>query len=48
MRKILYALSNSGVEYTQGMNYILLYIIIFCLESLGLKESTFDAMSPES
>lgn len=36
MRKILYALSNSGVEYTQGMNYILLYIIIFCLESLGL------------
>lgn len=41
MRKVLFALSNSGVEYAQGMNYILLYIFIFCLESLGIDETTF-------
>lgn len=48
MRKILYALSNSGVEYTQGMNYILLYVIIFCLESIGLREDTFEALTVEN
>ena len=36
---MLYASSNSGIEYTQGMNYILLNIIIFGLESIGVNES---------
>ena len=41
---MLYASSNSGIEYTQGMNYILLNILIFSLESIGVKESNIDAL----
>lgn len=39
LKKILYALSNSGIEYSQGMNYILLNIIIYCLDSIGIKNA---------
>ena len=42
LRKILFALSNSGVEYSQGMNYILLSVIIFCLESLGIGKDNIE------
>ncbi len=41
---MLYASSNSGIEYTQGMNYILLNILIFSLESIGVKESNIDVL----
>lgn len=44
MRKILLALSNSGVEYSQGMNYILVNVIIYCLESIGIGEAGIDEM----
>jgi len=44
LRKMLYASSNSGIEYTQGMNYILLNIIIFSLESLGINEKNIDGL----
>lgn len=44
LRKMLYASSNSGIEYTQGMNYILLNIIIFSLESIGICELNIEAL----
>jgi hypothetical protein len=39
LRKVLFALSNSGIEYSQGMNYILLNVIIYVLDSLGVKDA---------
>ena len=44
LRKMLFASSNSGIEYSQGMNYILLNIIIYCLQSLGVTEANFHAL----
>lgn len=46
LRKLLFALSNSGVEYTQGMNYILLNIILCCLDSMGLTAESFHLLQP--
>ena len=42
LRKMLYASSNSGIEYTQGMNYILLNIMIFGLESIGINSENIN------
>ena len=44
LRKMLFASSHSGIEYSQGMNYILLNIIIYCLQSLGVTEANFHAL----
>lgn len=44
LRKLLYASSNSGIEYTQGMNYILLNIIIFSLEAVGINEKNIEGL----
>lgn len=44
LRKLLFASSNSGIEYSQGMNYILLNIIIYCLQSLGVDEKNIAAL----
>jgi hypothetical protein len=44
LRKLLYASSNSGIEYSQGMNYILLNIIIYCLQALGVDAANFHAL----
>jgi hypothetical protein len=44
LRKLLYASSNSGIEYTQGMNYILLNIMIFSLESIGISQANIEGL----
>jgi len=46
LKKILVTLSNSGIEYSQGMNYILLNLMIYSLESIGIKnEELFKAVN---
>lgn len=39
LRRILSAASVYKHSYTQGMNYILIYILIFSMEPLGIKDS---------
>lgn len=47
LRKLLYALSNSGVEYSQGMNFISLHVMVFALESMGVTPDAFATLTVE-
>ena len=33
LQRVLHASINQGISYTQGMNYIALHVLMFCLES---------------
>lgn len=45
--RVLKGAVGRGISYTQGMNYIALHILIFCLEAQRQKDDTNTEMDEE-